>query len=201
MTRAEELELIERATAGDGAAADAFIRAYQGSLYAYLVRMSGQPEVAEDIVQEAFIRVLTHLDRFDPRFRFSTWLFTIAKRLYMNSAAKLRPAYDTDSLDGSAGAGELPDAGLMEAEGDEHLRDVLQRALLALPPDQREVVVLFHQQDWPIWLIAQHMDMPEGTVKSHLHRGRKKLRRLLDEHARMDGRRDACPTADGEVWA
>ena len=193
MTRAEELELIERATAGDSGAAEAFIRAYQGSLYAYLVRMCGQPEVAEDIVQEAFIRVLTHLDRFDPRFRFSTWLFTIAKRLYVNSAAKLRPAYDTEALDGSAGRGELPEDGAMESEGDERLRDALQSALLALPPDQREVVVLFHQQDWPIWLIAQHLDMPEGTVKSHLHRGRKRLRKVLDE-------RESAARRAGEVW-
>ena len=188
MTRAEELDLIQRATAGDAAAAEAFIRGYQGSLYSDLLRMSGQPEMAEDIVQEAFIRVLTNLDRFDPRFRFSTWLFTIAKRLYLNAAQRSKPAYDTDVVVTYRSSAPVPEAAAIDAETDDNLRDALQEALMTLPPEQREVVILFHQQDWPIWLIAQHMQMPEGTVKSHLHRGRKKLRRVLDAHEKHSQR-------------
>lgn len=194
MTRAEEQRLIERATAGDRAGAEALIRAHQGPLYAYLVRMCGRPEVAEDIVQEAFVRVLTNLDRFDPRFRFSTWLFTIAKRVLMNHSQRHAPAFDSEMVGAWEGAGELPDAGAVGSEVDGNLKGALQAALLALGPEQREIVVLFHQQDWPIWLIAQHMEMPEGTIKSHLHRGRKKMRRLLDaseKHSR----------SVGEVWA
>src|SRR5690606_14657180 len=186
----EEQRLIERAAAGDRAAAETFIRAHQASLYAYLLRMSGRPEIAEDIVQEAFVRVLTNLDRFDPRFRFSTWLFTIAKRLYMNLCQRQRPAYDTDAIGARASAGAAPEWSTVRAEVGDNLHDALQSALMALSPEQREVVILFHQQDWPIWLIAQHMDMPEGTVKSHLHRGRRKLRRLLEaseSHSRSVG--------------
>jgi len=178
MTRAEEQSLIENAAAGDKAAAEAFIRAHQASLYAYLLRMSGRPDTAEDIVQEAFVRVLTNLDKFDPRYRFSTWLFTIARRLYLNACQKHKPAYDSDTVGAWQGAAGQSPVGVGET-GD-GLRDVLQAALLSLPAEQREIVILFHQQDWPIWLIAQHMDMPEGTIKSHLHRGRKKLRRVLD---------------------
>ena len=69
-----------------------------------------------------------------------------------------------------------------------HVKDALQEALMTLGEDQREIVVLFHQLDWPIALIAQHMDMPEGTIKSHLHRSRLKLRKLLAEHARHGSR-------------
>ncbi|HIB69134.1 MAG TPA: sigma-70 family RNA polymerase sigma factor, partial [Phycisphaerales bacterium] len=96
MDRNEERALIERAIAGERIAAGDLIRAHQRSVYAYILRMSGRPDVAEDIVQEAFVRVLGNLHRFDFRFRFSTWLFTIARRLYMNAMAKNRPAYDTD---------------------------------------------------------------------------------------------------------
>ena len=103
MTRREEQQLIERAAAGDRQAAEACIRAHQQSLFAYLLRLSGRPEMAEDLVQEAFVRVLTNLDRFDPRFRFSTWLFTIAKRLYMNACQRLKPAYDSDVVGAAAG--------------------------------------------------------------------------------------------------
>jgi RNA polymerase sigma-70 factor (ECF subfamily) len=144
--------------------------------------MSGRPEMAEDIVQDAFVRVLSNLDRFDPRFRFSTWLFTIARRLYLNAAQKSKPSYNTDIVDARAGLGGTPAHAAADADSDALIRDDLQRALLSLSIEQREILVLFHQQDWPIWLIAQHLEMPEGTVKSHLHRGRRRLRDALTAH-------------------
>jgi RNA polymerase sigma-70 factor, ECF subfamily len=193
MNRADEQRMIELAAAGDRAAAERCIREHQGSLYAYLLRMSGRPEVAEDIVQEAFVRVLTNLDRFDPRFRFSTWLFTIARRLYINAMQRHRPAYDTDALQLREGSGGAPESSTVAAEVGGNLKDAVQAALLQLPPDQREVVILFHQLDWPIAIIAQHMDMPEGTVKSHLHRARRRMRRMLESH-------EAHLRRVGEVW-
>lgn len=193
MDRAHERKLIRRAAAGDRAAAEECIRAHQGHLYAYILRLSGRPDVAEDIVQEAFVRVLTNLDRFDERYRFSTWLFTIARRLYVNAMQKLKPIYESDIVGAWQGAGSLPDSGMIGAEVSNNARDELQRVLQQLPPDQREVVVLFHQFDWPIARIADHMEMPEGTVKSHLHRGRKRLRTLLEASERATER-------IGEVW-
>ncbi len=193
MTRAEEQNLIALAVAGDRSAAEAFIRTHQNSLYAFMVRMSGRPEVAEDIVQEAFVRALTNLDRFDPRFRFSTWLFTIAKRLYINACARVKPAYGAGALEGLGARGAAPERDAEAGEVDGNLHDALQSALMSLPDEQREIVILFHQQDWPIWLIAQHLDKPEGTIKSHLHRARKKMRRLLDQSERHS-------RSVGEVW-
>lgn len=194
MTRGEELSLIERAGAGDREGADLLIRAHQQSLFAYLLRMSGRPDVAEDMVQEAFVRVLSNLHRFDPRFRFSTWLFTIARRLYVNYSQRLKPAYDTDSLDHSQARSTAPAAHVAFREARANIHDALQAALLELAPEQREALILFHQLDWPIWLIAQHMAMPEGTVKSHLHRGRRKMRGLLE-------RRESVARRVGEALA
>jgi RNA polymerase sigma-70 factor (ECF subfamily) len=182
MTRAEERSLIERAIAGERAAAEEFIRAHQASLYAYMLRLSGRPDVAEDIVQDAFVRALTNLRRFDFRFRFSTWLFTIAKRLYVNACQKHRPAYDTDAVGLMGSSGDAPEAHTIDDEVRSNAKVALRHALGALSEDQREIVVLFHQLDWPIALIAEYMDMPEGTVKSHLHRGRRKMRVLLLRH-------------------
>jgi len=184
MTRAEERELLERAMAGDRDAAEACIRLHQPPLYAYMLRMSGRPEVAEDVVQEAFVRVLTNLHRFDFRYRFSTWLFTIAKRLYVNMCQKHKPAYDSDMVGSQAGAWG-PEDPAIDREVHENAKDALQIALLSLPEDQREILILFHQQDWPIALIAQHMQMPEGTIKSHLHRARRKMRAMLDRHEKL----------------
>ena len=73
ITRSLETKLIAQAKQGDGHAIAELIRAHQDALYAFILRMSHRPEIAEDIVQEAFVRVLKNLDRFDTRFRFSTW--------------------------------------------------------------------------------------------------------------------------------
>lgn len=193
MTRNEELRLIQRAAAGDRDAAGVFIKAHQPALFAYILRMSGRPEMAEDIVQEAFVRVLANLDRFDSRFRFSTWLFTIARRLYLNACMKHKPSYDTDVVGAVHAAFLPPERDVIEDEVQGNARDAIQSALLELSTEQREVLVLFHQLDWPIALIAQHLRMPEGTVKSHLHRGRRRMRDLLE--ATEEGRRSV-----DEVW-
>lgn len=196
MEREREVDLIERAAAGDREAAGDLIRAHQQSVYAYLLRMSGRPDVAEDIVQEAFVRVLGNLHRFDFRFRFSTWLFTIARRLYMNAMAKSRPAYDTDfvgSFQTKSESGWSPDTAMYDDERQEVQRHALQSSLMDLSEEQREVLVLFHQLDWPIALIAEHLGMPEGTVKSHLHRGRRRLRQVFQSKKKLEARIE-------EVW-
>ncbi|NUQ51205.1 MAG: sigma-70 family RNA polymerase sigma factor [Phycisphaerales bacterium] len=198
MKRSEEQALIRRAAAGDRDAAGVFIRAYQNQLYAYLLRLSGRRELAEDIVQDAFVRVLTNLDRFDPRFRFSTWLFTIARRLFINAIQKHQPAYDSDTVSARAGRTDRPEAPVIREDSEAASRDQLQRALMSLSLEQREVILLFHQQDWPIWLIAEHLTMPEGTVKSHLHRGRRRLREAMESDQRKAdlGRTDASVPRD-----
>ena len=179
MDRTSEKNLIDAALSGDRSAAAGLVRAHQASLYAFMLRRCGRPEVAEDIVQEAFVRALTNLHRFDPRFRFSTWLFTIAKRLHCNAVQKSSPAFDTDLV--SLHAGHQDDApSLSQTEERARVRSDLDEALARLPEVQRDIVVLFHQCDWPIARLAEHFLMPAGTVKSHLHRGRRKLRVALE---------------------
>lgn len=177
MTRQYERALLARAAAGDREAAGECIRAHQGPVYAYILRMSGRPELAEDVVQEAFVRVLSNLDRYDPRYRFSTWLFTIARRVYLNTQQRKRAHPSTDLI-GMIDSGETESrAERRDQTAYEHTR--LDRAMRELTEVQREVLILFHQLDWPIALIAQHLDIPPGTVKSHLHRARERLRVLL----------------------
>lgn len=194
MNRAKEQVLIRKAKAGDGEAIAALIRAHQDALYAFILRMSGKPEIAEDTVQEAFVRVLKNLDRFDTRFRFSTWLFTIAKRLYVNAMQKHQPAYDTDSVSIRRGNYDSPGFESARAESMDNMRFLLDEALGCLNEQQREIILLFHQQSWPIQEIADHLQMPEGTIKSHLHRARRRMRRMIeaDEHLLFRAQ---------EVWA
>lgn len=194
MERDIERKLIAKASAGDRTAAAELLRHHQPSLRAYLHRLSGRTDIAEDICQEAFVRVLANLHRFDDRFRFSTWLFTIAKRLYVNAKQKHAPVYNSEALGWRASADTGPGRSASAGEVAGHVKDALQDALMELGEVQREIIVLFHQLDWPIATIAAHMEMPEGTVKSHLHRSRQKLRKMLVEHAKHASR-------VSEVWA
>lgn len=183
MNRTQEQKLIRRAAAGDRGSAELLIQSHQRSVYAFILRMSGRPDVAEDIVQEAFVRVLTHLDRFNAEYRFSTWLFTIARRVYLNKCEKKQPRSGAED---AIQAVRVDSDGtcVHESESDEReyrtlTRVRLEDALQKLTLEQREVVVLFHQHEWPLWLIAEQLEIPLGTVKSHLHRGRMRLRELM----------------------
>lgn len=194
MDRTVEHTLIRKAKAGDGGAIEGLIRAHQDALYAFMLRMSGRPDVAEDIVQEAFVRVLKNLERFDTRFRFSTWLFTIAKRLYVNYIQKQRPVYDSDAVGMRMGDGASPGSVSSRAETMDNAREVLDMALDGLSDQQREIILLFHQQSWPITDIALYLDMPEGTVKSHLHRARQRMKRFIESNPQTS-------EWAAEVWA
>lgn len=183
MTPRQERSIIRKALAGDRQAAEALVRAHQGSLYAYMLRISGRPEVAEDVVQEAFFRALTHLARYDQRFRFSTWLFTIAKRLHVNACQRLAPSFDTDTVGLAPGKSATAESFWQSDESAGARREAIDYALDRLTVDQREAVVLFYQLDWSVEQIGEYLDQPEGTVKSHLHRARRKMRELLEARA------------------
>ena len=194
MLKSSETAMIRKAKAGDGRAMEGLIRAHQDALYAFMLRMSGRPDVAEDIVQEAFVRVLKNLDRFDSRFRFSTWLFTIAKRLYVNSIQKHRPTYDTDAVGNWQGSQNSPGHDLANRETLDNARQTIDFALGQLGPQQREIILLFHQQNWPITEIALYLNMPEGTIKSHLHRARKRMKKVIQASGTMNRQAE-------EVWS
>lgn len=181
MTRSREQQLIALAAAGDRGAGETLIRFHQGSVYGYILRLSGRHDLTEDVVQEAFVRVLTNLDRFDTRFRFSTWLFTIARRVFLNAIEKRKPVSNSERVEATGGHMASVGRDVASSEHREVCRGVVERALQEVSFEQREVLVLFHQCEWPIWLIAEHLSKPEGTVKSHLHRGRMKLREALEK--------------------
>ena len=176
-SREVEQRLLRRARRGDAAAIAEIVGLFQGPLQAYLTRLCGSRELAEDLCQETFVRVLANLDRFDDRFRFSTWLYTIARRLWMNHLSKHRPTPDSDHVESRGGPASLPVSLAAEQEQRTRLRRLLDAAIDSLQGMQREVVLLFHQQGWGVADIARHAGVPEGTVKSHLFRAR---RRMLD---------------------
>lgn len=182
MEREQEVNLIERALAGDDRAAGQLLQSHAPGLTLYLLRMCKHREIAEDVAQEAMYRAIKNLDRFDKRWRFSTWLFTIARRLWLNLHDRRSARSDSELIDALPNlkpVWELRGWSAEERDAAETSREVLDRALEKLPDVQREAVVLCHQLDWPVKLAGHVMGLPEGTVKSHLFRARAVLRAEL----------------------
>jgi RNA polymerase sigma-70 factor (ECF subfamily) len=182
-SRQVEQRLLRRARRGDGRAMEEVMGLFQGPLQSYLVRLCGDRELAEDLTQETFVRVLGNLDRFDDRFRFSTWLFTIGRRLWMNHLNKLRPRSDSEHVERSGDAQVSPGMVAVRREQRTRLRKLLDAALAALTPSQREMVLLYHQQEMGVGEIARRWSLPEGTVKSHLFRARRRMLAVIRSDA------------------
>jgi len=175
-----ERRTIQRARKGDRDAIADLIRAYQRPLEAFLFRLCGQSDLAEDLAQESFVRVIRSLDRFDERFRFSTWLFTIGKRLLVNHQQKMRPLADSEVVEYRAGDARTPATEVEETERTQRVTQLVAVALDALVSPQREIVLLFHQQNWSVQQIARELSMPEGTIKSHLFRARRRMLEAIE---------------------
>jgi len=176
-----ERAIIQRARRGDREAIAELIRSYQRPLEAFLFRMCGKSDLAEDLAQESFVRVIRSLDRFDERFRFSTWLFTIGKRLLVNHQQKMKPTPDSEVVEYRAGNGSTPYLENVEAERTQNVTKLVEVALASLVSPQREIVLYFHQQAWSVQQIAEELKMPEGTVKSHLFRARRRMLEAIEQ--------------------
>lgn len=176
MEQVLEQRLIRRAKAGDPAAFEALIKEHQTRLFRFLLRLCKRPELAEDVVQDAFVRVLGNIERFDERYRFSTWLFTIARRLLLNNLQKHRPRSESEWVESWESDEENFELSLSAREGRQRAGVMLEEAMDVLSPQQREVVWLYHYKGHAIKEIVHLLGIPSGTIKSHLHRARRRMR-------------------------
>ncbi len=201
MDRLEELRLIRKAKRGDRAAIEALIEGHRGRLHHFLLRLTRCEQLAEDVAQDAFVRVLRHLDRFDERFRFSTWIFTIARRLWINHIQKFRPIPDSDVVGSRPGEDDGPEALAETSEHRSNVAGAVAVGLAALNPRQREIVELFHGRELSIQEIAFRLELPVGTIKSHLFRARRRMSAAVIEDGRFDPARfeDENPVPDEVV--
>lgn len=184
-------ELARRAARGDRNAAGELIERYQASVRSFLCRLCGDAALADDLAQETFIRMLRYAHRYDPQYAMRTWLLTIARRLWINQGARGRRAVTTDNFDTVHCTRPKPDEQVSKHDQGLADRARLDAALAQLTEAQRQAIVLFHQQELGVNEVADVMGVPVGTVKSHLHRGRAAMRKLLsDEPSTLDeGRR------------
>jgi RNA polymerase sigma-70 factor (ECF subfamily) len=176
--------LVELSLDGDEDAFGILVQRYQRRLAAFLGQLVGDMELARELSQEAFVRAWSALERFDPKYRFSTWLFRIAHNLGIDQLRRRRlqttPLYRTDS-EGSEVEVVIPDLdkdplGHLENRA---LASELRQVIDGLRPEYRELVLLRHFAGLSYQEIAEFTDMPLGTVKNKLFRAHSVLRKAL----------------------
>ena len=172
-------DLARRAAAGDRTAASTLIIRYERLVRSFLRKITGKPDTADDLAQETFVRLLKHAGSYDEKYPMRTWLLTIARRLSINHSRKASERMGTTEYEGHRSTFDGP-AQQVEADDMKRVtRTMLDGALAQLSESQREVIVLFHEQELSIEEVADVMEMPVGTIKSHLHRARAAMRKIL----------------------
>jgi RNA polymerase sigma-70 factor (ECF subfamily) len=163
------------------------------ALYNYAVRMTGDPEDANDLVQETYMKAYRFFDSFEKGTNCKAWLFRILKNSYINRYRKESKEPDKVDYDEikefyhTVKHSSLDSNDMQEKWYGELLDDEISRALDSLPEDFREVVQLCDIEGFTYEEIANMVDCPIGTVRSRLHRGRKILREKLLDYARYHG--------------
>ena len=176
MESAPDASLVRRVQAGDTEAFGALVGRYMRAAYAVSLSVTGRHDDAEDAAQEGFMVALERLDDCRTPDRFAGWLLTIVRNRARNLVRR-EVLRDTDALPETAAAGgRTPEKATEHAE----LQERLGRALRRLSAVQREIVLLHDLEGWRHREIAEHLGIPSGTVRSHLHFAKQALRRDSD---------------------
>jgi RNA polymerase sigma-70 factor (ECF subfamily) len=183
--REEDIQLVARARSGDERAYRALLEKYQRAVFSICLRMVRNRDEATDLAQEAFIKVFASLDRYNPAYAFSSWLFKITSNLCIDYLRKRR--IDTlpmdQPIDGETGEIQrqyaAPDPTPEERLDRNQKMERLEEAIMSLPEHYRIMLVLRHQEDLSYEEIADHLSVPLGTVKARIHRAREMLKNLL----------------------
>jgi RNA polymerase sigma-70 factor (ECF subfamily) len=179
----DDLDLVARARAGDLDAFGTLVNRHQHRLVNFVrLMMSSAPDrdAAEDVAQEAFLRAYRALGQFRGPSSFRTWLYQIASNVARTHSAKRRNRKETQEPE-SAYARDRPSEENVERRVIAH--DQLRRALLELPDDWREALVLRDIEGLEYREIAELLKIPMGTVESRIFRGRQRLKAALKEPA------------------
>ncbi len=188
LERRDDAALLAALKAGDFAAFTAIVDRHQRSLINFFHHLCWDRQTAEDCAQEVFLRVYSHLDTYEPQAKFTTFLFRIARNLWIDrvrsAAVHGRPA----SLDARADGGEGRSLGERVASTSpepseilarEEQQAALRRAIDQLPEEQKAVVILGEIEGMKYQDIGAILDVPVGTVKSRMHTAMERLKDLL----------------------
>ena len=185
-----DADVVRLAQQGRELAFRELVRRYERPVFSLVFRMVRDRETAEDLAQDAFVKVLNHIDKYSPEFKFSSWLFKIANNVAIDHLRRRR--LDTISMDGSPHASTASEveattlnleseqeSALDELEAKE-LGSAIEQAIATLRPEYRACIMLRHVEGRSYEEIAATLDLPLGTVKTYIHRARHELRKALE---------------------
>jgi RNA polymerase sigma-70 factor (ECF subfamily) len=191
LTNLPDADVVALAQQGRDAAFRELVRRYERPVFSLIFRMVRDRELAEDLAQDTFVKVLNHIDRYRPEFKLSSWLFKIANNVAIDHLRKRQ--LPTVSMDGSPHAStaeaveattlqiaDNQESALEEMESRE-LGGAIEKAIADLRPEYRACIMLRHVEDRSYEEIAATLDLPLGTVKTYIHRARHELRKALED--------------------
>ena len=175
MDKDRDAALVADCQRGDRQALESLVRRYERPVYNAAFRMLGNPDDAADVTQTAFLKALENIDRFNPDFRFFSWIYRIA----LNEAIdQFNRRKRVDTLGESpVFSGPRPDEMVYSGQ----LRDDIQTVLMKLHEDHRAVIVLRYFSDCSYRQIGEILRIPDKTVKSRLFSARRQMKRFLEE--------------------
>jgi RNA polymerase sigma-70 factor (ECF subfamily) len=183
-----ERQLLRRLRERDERAFRELVEVHRNTVYNLTFRMLGNRAEAEDVAQEVFITVFKTIDSFREESKFSTWLYRVTVNHCKNRIKYLARRHDRDrdelddnsqaAGDGAPALARQPDRALEGAQ----LERLMQEAISTLDDEHRVLVVLRDVEDLTIEEICEITGLPDGTVKSRLHRARLALRKKLQRH-------------------
>ena len=185
-----DADVVRLAQEGRERAFRELVRRYERPVFSLIYRMVRDRETSEDLAQETFVKILNHIEKYSPEFKFSSWIFKIANNVAIDHLR--RKTLDTVSIDGSphartaaeSAASALDVAVQQESALDElearELGTAIERAVANLRPMYRACIMLRHVEGRSYEEIASALDLPLGTVKTYIHRARHELRHALE---------------------
>jgi RNA polymerase sigma-70 factor (ECF subfamily) len=183
----EDIQLVARARTGDERAFRALVEKYERAVFTICLRMVRNRDEATDLSQEAFIKTFSSLDRYNPAYAFSSWLFKITSNLCIDYLRKRRISTFAMDEPVESEKGEFtrqymaPDPTPDETFSRNEKMQKLEAGIAALPEHYRIMLVLRHQEDLSYEEIAESLAIPLGTVKARIHRAREMLRGILED--------------------
>jgi RNA polymerase sigma-70 factor (ECF subfamily) len=191
MTDDADEDLMVQYQRGEVRAFELLLARHRRPVYNFILRFVGDKETAEDLLQEAFLRVIKGADNYKRQAKFTTWLYTIARNLCVDQSRR-RKHRKHASLDAPMSVSEdsntlldvIPSSEMASDRKsvNKELHATMQRAIAALVEEQREVFLMREFLDMPFKDIADVVGVPENTVKSRMRYALEKLRLELDEY-------------------
>jgi RNA polymerase sigma-70 factor (ECF subfamily) len=176
MHKDRDLALLEDCKRGDRQALDSLVRRYERPIYNAAFRMLGNPDEAADVMQTTFLKAFENLDRFNPKFKFFSWIYRIAINEsinQLNRRGRQEPLAES-LVSATSGPDENLDVGRKSRQ--------VQAVLMTLQEDHRSVIVLRHYSECSYRQIGEILQIPEKTVKSRLFTARQVMKQKLQEN-------------------